>query len=198
MNYFDYQYKGNMGKIWSLFRDLKYAPQESIDTKDSKNRCYYGHTMDIISSAMNGNIFSENFDLRSYEFACQKQERINKHIEANRTLALIDESEEGEFSNSGNGYGEISVNKIKVIEDAYQLLENDLAFQESLKELYGIRSKYIVDFGIDPVGLLKGALRGIPESVDLIKKLKDSQLKEILVNLCELGSDGLLMEYLYT
>ena len=193
MNYFDYQYKGNMGKIWSLFSDLKYAPQESIDSLNSTRRCPYSHTIEIINSAMNGNIYApERFDLRG----CQKQERINKISEASKLLAIVDESEEEE--EVGYGYGEISSNKIKLIEDAYQILEDDIAFQESLKELYGIRSKYIVDFGIDPVELLKGALRGIPESIDLVKKLKDSYLKEILVNLCELGSDGLLMQFLYT
>ena len=186
-----------MGKIWSLFSELKYAPQESIDTLNSAHRCPYSHTIEIISSAMNGNIYApERFDLRGYEYACQKQEKINKISEASKLLAIVDESEEEE--EVGCGYGEISSNKIKIIEDAYQILEDDIAFQESLKELYGIRSKYIVDFGIDPVELLKGALRGIPESIDLVKKLKDSYLKEILVNLCELGSDGLLMEYLYT
>lgn len=195
MNYFKYQFQGSMGPIWALFSELEGAAEETSAMKDSWNRCDYGHTLDIIHSAMNGNILSENgeFSLKNYEYACQKQERVDRLSMQDKLISIV-ELEDTEDKRVG--YKEVASNKLKYVEEAYSVLENNEMFERCLSELVELRSMYIVELGIDPMELLRNALRGIPSAVKELKNIKDSKLKEIVVSLCEYGTNGYLQSRL--
>lgn len=200
MRYFKYQYSGSMGNIWALFSGIKDAPNEVIEAvKNSPNAnyCNYEHTLEIINSAMNGNIpnYDDSFDLKSYEYACQKQDRMEKNSSKNKTYFIVDDDEEEE-ENKRLGYKEVSSRTLGTSEDAYEMFEENEVFEKSLKDLIDIRSFYTLEFGIDPMELLKSALLGIPEAVKELREISDGRLKEIITNLCEYGSDGYLLSRL--
>lgn len=197
MRYFKYQYSGSMGSIWALFSGIKDAPNEVIEAvKNSPNAnyCNYEHTLDIINSAMNGNIsnYDDSFDLKSYEYACQKQDRLEKNSSKNKTYFIVDDEDDDDGEDRRVGYKEVSSRTLGASEDAYETFEENEVFEKSLKDLIDIRSFYMAEFGIDPMELLRSALVGIPEAVKELSKISDGRLKEIITNLCEYGSDGYL------
>lgn len=188
-----------MGSIWALFFGIKDAPNEVIEAvKNSPNAnyCNYEHTLEIINSAMNGNIsnYDDTFDLKSYEYACQKQDRMEKNSSKNKTYFIVDDDDEEEDKRLG--YKEVSSRTFGAYEDAYEVFEENEVFEKSFKDLIDIRSFYTLEFGIDPMELLRSALLGIPEAVKELSDISDGRLKEIITNLCEYGTDGYLMRRL--
>lgn len=198
MKYFNYQYKGSMGKVWELFKDLGEVPEEEIVAQSSKDKCEYGHTLEIIRSAMNGNMgvaeYENGFDLKAYEYKCQKNDEITYGKLRDKFLSIVDKV--GEDDDRVN-YGEVSSNTLRSFEESFDLLEKNVAFERCLADLYNIRTKYIVEKGIDPVETVLNSLRGVPEAVNEIKNLifSDSVLRDIVISLCE-GSSGFLEERL--
>ena len=70
-------------------------------------------------------------------------------------------------------------------------------FEDNIKALCGIRTKYIVEKGIDVVSVLSCSLKGIPEAVAELKTIMaDSVLGEIITSLCEDSRDGELLRRL--
>ena len=176
MKYFKHQYSESLGEIWSLFSDLaSLSKEEEVVSKGSRGE--FGHTVEIINSAMNKKLDNregfnlETFDLRAYEAECRKNDDTN-------TV----------------GYGEISMNdtRLKSMEDAYAVLEDNDEFETYLAKLYTLRKEYIVGKGIDPVEMLINSLKGIPEAVSLMTELisVDLPLKQIIEGLCSNSSNN--------
>ena len=196
MRYFDYQQKGALGKVWSLFTGLS-----SISTEEklykSKYHCDYSHTLEIVNAALNGTISTsdEDFNLEAYENVCKKNDKIAKTKSYETVLYIVDKiDDEKEREN----FGDVSSNKLKIKEDPYEDSENVINFSSSLSALLNLRGKYMKTTGVDIVKTLKGSLLGIPESTKLINRLikKDSVLNEIVVSLCESGQKCNLIDRL--
>lgn len=189
MKYFKHQYSDSLGEVWGLFSGLAELSKEEKIGKD--RRCSYGHTTEIMSSAMNGNLHPETFDLKAYEIACSKTDQIEIDSLRNKFLAIVDTVNGSEEDTVG--YGKISSNdnRLKSIEDAFEILENNDEFERCLAELFNIRKGYIVEKGVDPVEMLVNSLKGIPEAVSSISELtkEDSVFKRIIETLCENGSN---------
>jgi len=193
MKYFEYQHSGSFGEIWSLFSDLSNLSKNWKEDKD--RRWDYSHTTEIISSAMNGNLTSkdEGFDLKAYEIKCSQTDEIELSGQRKKFLTIVDTvngSDEDVV-----GYGEISMNdsRLRSMEDAFEMLDNNDEFEKCLSELYSIRKNYIVAKGIDPVEMLLNSLKGVPEAVSSIQNLvqEDFSLREIVQSLCENGGNSL-------
>lgn len=198
MNYFKYQYQNSLGKIWPLFKGLQGAADECLERNKSGFWCDYGHTLEILRSAMNGNLRvpdSEDaeFDLRLYEFACQKTDNITRKKSYQKILTIVDTQERDDKE---VGYGEVSMNKLCIQEDLFDEVEQSESFERGFNELLEVRSEYIVKKGIDPVELLRNAIRGIPSAITGIQRLCDEKMKRVVVSLCEQGSQGLLQSRL--
>ena len=89
MNYFQYKVKEPMGKIWALFQRLGKLSEEEI----KGTRCEYLHTMEIIRSALAGNILLTDdairgFNLLAYENACKVNDKNNVRGNVSKELAL--------------------------------------------------------------------------------------------------------------
>lgn len=190
MKYFKYKYNGNMGDIWNLFSGLAHASEEELD--DKTKRWDYRHTDEIINSAMNGNIDYEEFDLRLYEMKCCSSDSIINNRKRDKFLSIVDTSS---VEDCRVEYGQISMNddRLKSIQEEFEMLENDDEFEKYLCELYNIRDVYIVEKGIDPVEMFVNSLKGIPEAVNTMSKivLDDIKLKDIVSVLCENSSHNL-------
>ena len=82
--------------------------------------------------------------------------------------------------------------RLKSMEDAYAVLEDNDEFETYLAKLYTLRKEYIVGKGIDPVEMLINSLKGIPEAVSLMTELisVDLPLKQIIEGLCSNSSNN--------
>lgn len=187
-----------MSKVWSLFKDLGDMTPSQLERVYSD--CDYSHTLDIVRAALNGAIpltedGIDDFNLQAYEYKCKENEKNGKYKRAKDVLNIVD------FDNSEEdgkvGYGDVSDRKIKSIEDSYEEIMKSEEFEQNIKTLYDIRTKYIVEKGVDLVSILIGSLKGIPEAVLEVKNLiQDSYLKDLIVSLCECSKDGKLLRVL--
>lgn len=197
MNYFKHQYSESFGEIWELFSDLASLSKEEVLNKN--NRSEFGHTVEIINSAMNKKLDNregfnlETFDLRAYEAECRKKDDIKLNDSRKKFLTIVD-TVNGNDENLV-GYGEISMNdnRLKSIEDAFALFDEDDEFERCLSELYNIRKDYIITRGVDPVEMLINSLKGIPEAVSLMTDMvvEDLSLKNIVEGLCSNSRNSL-------
>lgn len=186
MKYFKYQYQDSMGDIWGLFSGLS----ESVESIN--NRGLYGHTIEIINSAMNGNLSSnseDEFDLKAYEMRCKKTDDIELDKTREKYLSIVD-TVNGD-DNDSVGYGEISSNKLSSLEDAFGEFEKRDEFDTTLLKLFNMRSTYLINEGVDIIDTLINSLDGIPEAVDEMQELiiNDSFLRDIVSILCENGNN---------
>ena len=91
----------------------------------------FGHTVEIINSAMNKRLDNregfdlETFDLKAYEIECRKKDLIKLNDSRKKYLTIVD-TVNGSDENVV-GYGEISMNdsRLKSVEDAFALLDED-------------------------------------------------------------------------
>lgn len=198
MKYFKHQYSESLGEIWSLFSDLaSLSKEEEVVSKSSRGE--FGHTVEIINSAMNKKLDNregfnlETFDLRAYEAECRKKDEIKLNDLRKKYLTIVDTVNGNDDTNTV-GYGEISMNdtRLKSMEDAYAVLEDNDEFETYLAKLYTLRKEYIVGKGIDPVEMLINSLKGIPEAVSLMTELisVDLPLKQIIEGLCSNSSNN--------
>ena len=198
MKYFKHQYSESLGEIWSLFSDLaSLSKEEEVVSKGSRGE--FGHTVEIINSAINKKLDNregfilETFDLRAYEAECRKKDEIKLNDLRKKYLTIVDTVNGNDDTNTV-GYGEISMNdtRLKSMEDAYAVLEDNDEFETYLAKLYTLRKEYIVGKGIDPVEMLINSLKGIPEAVSLMTELisVDLPLKQIIEGLCSNSSNN--------
>lgn len=190
MKYFKHQYSESFGEIWGLFSDLASLSKEEILNKSGRGE--FSHTVEIINSAMNKKLDNregfdlDTFDLRAYEAECRKKDDIKLNDSRKKFLTIVDTVNGSD--NDVVGYGEISMNdnRLKSIEDAFALFDENDEFERCLSELYNIRKDYIVTKGVDPVEMLINSLKGIPEAVSLMAELvlEDLSLKQIVEGLC--------------
>lgn len=194
MFYFERQCS-NMGSVWGLFSGLgEESYREEILMED--RRCDYSHIPDIVHSAMNGNILSSGeFNLRAYEIACLITDEIESGKRRSKILTIKDDINSDDATESKVGYGEISINdrRLELIDEAFDIIENNEVFEEYMKDLLNLRKDYIVEGGLDILELIKSSLRGIPDAVKEISKITsdDDVLRDIISSLCLNSDDSL-------
>lgn len=192
MNYF--KYKKETFADWDIFHQLNEMSPEQIERLYCKSD--YSHTLEIVNSAMNGRINKREFDLKAYMYACSENDGINKLHKAKKESHIVDVDSSEEDLNVG--FGDVSSRKIKSIEDAFEEVLVNKNFEENIRYLKGIRTEYFVEHGIDLVGVLKSALKGVPEAIEEFKKIiseVDNCIKDVIISLCE-DSHGRLLTVL--
>lgn len=198
MKYYKYQNTKPMSNVWSLFKDLDTMTPSQIEKLYADSD--YSHTLDIVKAALNGSIpltddAVREFNLQAYEYKCKENDKNGNFKKAKDVLNIV------EFDNSeedvNTRYGDISDRKLKVVEDAFEEVMSSDTFEANIRELYNIRTKYIIEHGIDLVSVLISSLKGIPEAVAEIKTIMcDTVVKDLIVSLCEDSRDGKLLRTL--
>lgn len=160
----------------------------------------YAHTLEMVSAAISGAISTdpqsvEAFNLWGYEYKCAEMDSVGKRGRAKKELHIV------EFTTSSDddlqvGYGEISARDLGSEDEMLSALEDSMTFEDNIRHLFNIRSKYISERGVDVVSVLYNALSGIPDAIAQMKTLvKDSTLRELYTQLCE-ESSGVLVQRL--
>lgn len=198
MKYYKYQNTKPMSNVWSLFKDLNTMTPSQIERLYADSD--YSHTLDIVKAALNGSIpltddAVREFNLQAYEYKCKENDKNGNFKKSKDVLNIV------EFDNSeedvNTRYGDISDRKLKVVEDAFEEVMSSDTFEANIRELYNIRTKYIIEHGIDLVSVLISSLKGIPEAVAEIKTIMcDTVVKDLIVSLCEDSRDGKLLRTL--
>lgn len=203
MNYFNYQPEIPMGRIWSMFYTLGELSEEEILGK-TKYESSYSHTLEIVNSLISKAQVSslpneEEFNLGAYETKCKENDKIDKLKSVDKLLYIVD-SVGGEDEEEKVGYGDISENRLKKIEEAFDTIEALASFESNLNELLNIRNSYITTKGIDLVSIISSSLKGIPEAIATLSELvkNNSRLKDLITSLCEDGDEGILLKRLST
>lgn len=199
MNYFNYKPEAQMGKVWSLFERLGTLSEEEIV---SSSRHDYSHTMDIIKSALAGNIpLSEegirNFNLQGYEYTCKTNDKIVARQNVDKELFIVDSIGEKDEDIRVH-FGDISERKLKSLDTAFDEMLDNSDFELNLLCLCGVREDYIIKEGIDVVDLLYSALSGIKDASEILVNLlkKDSKLMNLVSSLCESCDHDILLNRL--
>lgn len=195
MNYFNYMPDGmaHLGKIWTLFESM---------SADEINRNSYEYSLDIIKSALQGNISFDctetngKFPLREYTYGCKKNEKIARRAKVKKELFIVDSFTEDE--NEKIGFGDISERVLKDIDTLFDEMLDTESFEQSIEALLGIRNEYLVKEGVDIVELVKGSLKKVNNSVKTLSKFakKDNRLKSILEGLLGTGHGDEVLERL--
>lgn len=199
MRYFDYQYSGTLGRVWSLFSGLNEVPEEQKLGK-SRFSCEYSHTLEIVNAALSGSLSTssesvKNFNLQAYEYTCKENDNISQIKSAEKLLYIVDDTGE---DNERVGFGDIQEKKLNPEKDCFNDIFDSTDFSSNLELLLSLRDKYIMEQGLDIVNVLKSSLKGIPEAIEKMKYIlsKDDYLKELVISLCEDGQEGVLMDRL--
>ena len=195
MKYFKYQVvDGSLGKIWQLFTELGRLSEEEIGLGNSIGKKSYGHSLEIINSALRGSLSTteeslEFFSLEAYEKKCRENDLHAKWKSAQKELHIVDEYSDDDDERVG--YGDISSKRLQSKNNDYENIENTEAFQRDLTSLYMLRKVYIKK-GVDIVELLISSLEGIPDAVNILKGFtsKDDFLKTVIATLCEYDLQG--------
>lgn len=199
MKYFCYQQNEKpMGGIWSLFRDL--AVDRETAKEPLKGNPEYAHTVEIVNAALNGSLPTNpesvaRFNLSAYEYKCRENDLNNERARKGKKELNIVEMDTTTDKDTSVGFGDIADIRLRAVDDVFEELMKNKAFEDSLRELHNIRSTYISTMGIDVVSVLQNALRGIPEAVSKLSEISrgDERLKELFTSLCEDGSGRLGM-----
>ena len=201
MNYFDYQPKVPMGRVWSLFTKLgELSEEEKLGV--GSHSCDYTHTLDIVNAALSGSISTTpenlgNFNLKAYEIQCAKNDKINFSKQVEKLLYIVD-TEDSNDEDVRVNYGDVSSRKLKAVEEAYENIDNLDSFEANINQLLNIRKGYITTQGLDLVSILVNALKGIPEAVSVLTSLLrvNTELKNLVLSLCEDGPSDVLVKEL--
>lgn len=131
---------------------------------------------EIISAGLQGNIrFDQTFNIDAYQAAIRKNQRLNLEHSRKKQVFLdfSDNSDDWESTAMSGGIKAdvATVKAVNQMEDAYEqlILGEDLKY--AIETIKSLQPTLLVDAQIDFLHTMKQALRGIPESVSLLKKV---------------------------
>ena len=151
-------------EILGLFEDLVYNPEKKIE-----------FASEIISA---GNIdFKHDFNIDAYESAIRKNQRLGKEAKRKKEVFLdfSDNSDDWDETVQAGGIkaDTATTRATKKMEDAYEQLLADEELKYAVETIKSLQPMLLVEAKMDFMCTVKQALKGIPESVNLLKRVCD-------------------------
>ena len=144
-------------QIWDLFKDAN----------EIGSRLDY--TLEIIDAAMSGNIdLSREFELEKYINSINRTRKLEALREAKKVVHITEDSYDDE-ENSG-----VSSDRISYFVDStdeYEILENSFELRYAINKFNSLQEYFLVNAKCDVKFAVRQALRGIPDSIELLKNL---------------------------
>lgn len=145
-------------KIWELFKDA------------NKLGSRLDYTLEIIDAALEGHIdLGKKFELEKYINRINHVRRLEALREAKKVVHITDDSGDDEENTSG-----VSSDKLSYFADStdeYKALEDRCEFQYAVSKFNSMRKYFMVNAKCDVKTVIHQALKGIPDSVELLKEL---------------------------
>lgn len=139
-------------KVWELFEKAN-----ELGTK-------LDYTLEIIEAAMQGRIdFEKDFKLKEYVASIDRTRRLEGLREAKKAVHLTDVSDD-EDDISGVPYPVDD-------KDDYEELENKFELLQAVNQFNELQYYFMVNAKCDSKLAVNQALKGIPESIELVKNL---------------------------
>ena len=196
MKFFERQPAFNVrSKINSLFSELAYLSNEEILCPD-KRRVEFEHTEQIITAALNGAIDLEKpFNYRGYEYRCTLNDSKSKYSRVKKEIAIEFRDIRGSDKEDKPAYGTINSNEIKLEEEGYAEVDNEVDFECALRILCDLRNDFIIEQSFDILSVLSNALRGVRGAISALRLFceKNEYLKEIVTSLLSSSKQEVLM-----
>lgn len=152
-------------EVLNLFSDLCYNPDKKIE-----------FASEIISAGLQGNIdFEHDFNIDAYEAAIRKNQKLGKEAKRKKEVFL-------DFTDSNDDWDETvqaggikadtaTTRATKQMEDAYEQLLADEELKYAVETIKSLQPILLVEAKMDFKCTVKQALKGIPESIALLKKV---------------------------
>lgn len=153
--------------ILGLFLDLVENPSKKIE---------FAH--EIVSAGLRGKIDLEHyFNIDAYEATIRKNQRLGIENKRKRE-SYIDFSDScddwDETVLSGGIKADIaSMKAVNKMEDAYEKLLSENELEYAVKSIKSLQPMLLVDAKLDIIHTMRQALKGIPESVKLLRQVCD-------------------------
>lgn len=144
-------------KVWDLFKDAN----------EIGSRLDY--TLEIIDAALTGNIdFNREFELEKYINSIRRTRRLEALREAKKTVHITEDSYDDEET---SGVSSDRVSYFVDGTDEYAILEDSFELQYAIDKFNSLQDYFMVNARCDVKYAVRQALKGIPDSIELLKNL---------------------------
>lgn len=149
--------------VLSLFTSLVDDPTKKIQ-----------YASEIISAGLQGNIdFSREFNIDAYEATITHNQRlgISKRSKKVSFLDMTSGSSDDDSQPNGVRVDIASLQNVSQMEDAYEQLMDEDELRYAISAIKSIQPVLVVEARMDLLYTMRQALKGIPDSVKMLKQL---------------------------
>lgn len=149
-------------EVLSLFSSLVENPDKKIE-----------FASEIISAGLQGNIdFGREFNIDAYEAAIRKNQKLGKSNKRKREVFLDFTAGDDDDSQAGGIRVDIaSAQNVQQMEDAYEQLMDEDELRYAVSAIKSLQPVLMVEARLDLIYTIRQALKGIPDSVKMLRQV---------------------------
>lgn len=161
--------------IWGLFEEWEKVSEP------------FAYSLEVIDAAASGRIDMEHFNLDAYNKTIRKNENKVENRRKNKVLHIM--YDVSETVTEPYGVPESVVTEYAGQEDEYEKLEDEDEVLYAVREIRELDGVFRCEYRVDILHCIRQALKGLPESVRLLKKLvaSDPFIGELIKIILESG-----------
>lgn len=152
---------GVSADIWDLFKDW-----ENTDEP-------FDYVLEIVDAAASGRINLSDFNLSAYNKTIKKNETKANNRRKNKVFHIVEDIEGA--SVEPYGVPETVVSLYVEQTDEFERFENAEEVEYAVKELRNLDSSLLCNYRIDIFHCIRQALKGLPDSIKLLKELVNNE-----------------------
>lgn len=146
--------------IWGLFEEWE------------KTNAPFEYVLEIIDAAASNKVDFDNFNLSAYNKAVRKNVSKGSSRRKNKVLHIVNDIED--ISSEPYGVAESIVSIYAEQEDEYKKLEDEEELAYAIEEIRNLNGVVFYTYRVDMLHCIKQALKGLPESINILKNLVDN------------------------
>ena len=147
--------------IWDLFKDW-----EDVDEP-------FEYVLEIVDAAASGRINLDDFNLSAYNKTIKKNENKANNRSKNKLFHIVEDIEDA--SVEPYGVPEAVVSLYAEQTDEFEKFENAEEVEYAVQEIRQHSSSVFCNYRIDVLHCIKQALKGLPDSIKLLKGLANDE-----------------------
>jgi hypothetical protein len=141
--------------VVGLFSSMMERPEKSVE-----------YAEEIINAALEGRInFDKEFNMGAYENSIRNNTRMNAQDRMKKETFFTDDDLDEAYK------GGVSENKVSDDRDDYASFEDEDEVKWAVNSIKAENNTYRIDYGINLIKLLKGAVKGFPHAIERLKEV---------------------------